>query len=202
MDTTDQTENTPGSMRPAPFAPVVARLLREVLYDEQKELWEALNVYEVPVREYVSKIGLELVKDEREGYAYLRQTEDDEGQVAVSLVRRRPLTYQDSLTCVLLREWLDEFDTSADASSRELYITPKEFRDRMEMFFKDHHDQRKFIKHLDRHIRHMEDMGFLKKVNHDAVHADDYVYQVRRIIKARVTPEQLQYFKEKLQDHA
>ena len=180
----------------------MAKLLKEVLYDDQKDLWKALNVYEVPIRTYICQIGLELIKDEREGYAYLRQMEDDEGNVPVSLIKRIPLTYQDSLTCVLLREWLDDFDTSADASSRELYITPKEFKDRMEMFFKGHHDERKFFKHLDRQIKHMEDMGFMKLVNKDTTHSDDYVYQVRRIIKARVTPEQLQHFKEKLIDHA
>ncbi|MFA0961660.1 DUF4194 domain-containing protein [Roseivirga sp. BDSF3-8] len=201
MDHTNDTLTNTG-LQPAPYAQVVARLLKEVLYDEKKDLWETLTLYEVPIREYVSKIGLELVKDEREGYAYLRQMEDDEGQVMVSLITRRSLTYEDSLTCVLLREWLDDFDASADVSSRELYITPKDFRDRVEMFFKESHDQRKFIKNLGRHIKHMDEMGFLKCVNGNFPHEDDYIYQVRRIIKARVTPEQLQYFKEKLEEHA
>ncbi|MCE7054296.1 DUF4194 domain-containing protein [Algoriphagus sp. AGSA1] len=44
-----------------------------------------------------------------------------------------------------LREWLLEFESS-DLETANLYITPKEFRDRMEMFFKEKANELKFIK--------------------------------------------------------
>jgi hypothetical protein len=59
---------------------VVVSLLRGVLDQEEKaEAWNALLNIQAAVRDYVAVLGLELVLDEAEGYAFLRsRPEDDE----------------------------------------------------------------------------------------------------------------------------
>lgn len=180
---------------PAPWAKVAARLLQGAVFEDQTELWDLLLQYQGELRPYFGKLALELLVDVRDGYAYLRQAEDDMGNLQVSLVTRRALTYEQSLVCVLLREWLDEFETDETADSRELYISPRMFRDRVTLFFAEKSNQLKWIQQLDKHLRTLVDLGFLKPLNTKTSEPDDALYQVRRIIRARVTPDKLEEFK-------
>lgn len=183
----------------APYARSAVKLLQGPVSEDQEDIWNNLIQYQVELAKYFGQIALEVVIDKRDGYAYLRQTELDEAGLTINLVRRIPLTYDLSLVCVLLREWLLEFEAS-DLETANLYITPKAFRDRMEMFFKEKTNELKFIRELNRHLDQCVDMGFLKLVHKDAVTPDDHRYEVKRIIKARVTTEELAKFKQLLED--
>jgi hypothetical protein len=43
-------------------------------------------------------------------------------------------------------------------------------------------------------------MGFLKLVHKDEINPDEHQYEVKRIIKARITPDELSNFKQQLED--
>ena len=76
-------------------------------------LWHALLGLRTRVRDHVAIVGLDLVLDEAEGYAYLRQRPPQEGEAELPrLVARRQLGYQVSLLLGLLRKKLVEFDAS------------------------------------------------------------------------------------------
>src|SRR5260370_6301142 len=96
-----------------PYAPVVLKLLQNPLFSDETASWNLLLSYLTPVQEYFARIGLEVRVHEEDAYAYLHQPalEDDEGQSVVlpRLTRRDHLTYQTTLLCVLLREWLYQF---------------------------------------------------------------------------------------------
>ena len=87
-------------------------MLKGVVYrDGDAGLWQALGELQIRVREYVAVLGLELVLDEAEGCAYLRQRAAGEGEAALPrLVPRRQLSYPVSLLLALLRKKLAEFD--------------------------------------------------------------------------------------------
>ena len=96
----------------APAAPqydlsaVVVPLLKSVLYrDDDSALWTALLKLRPRVRDYVAVLGLDLVLDEAEGYAFLRSRagDDEDSPKLPRLVRRQPLSYQVSLLLALLR---------------------------------------------------------------------------------------------------
>jgi hypothetical protein len=56
------------------FGQVLVTLLQGVLYrDSDASLWQSLFELQARVRDYCATIGLELLLDEAEGYAYLRQ---------------------------------------------------------------------------------------------------------------------------------
>jgi hypothetical protein len=70
----------------------------------------------------------------------------------------------------------------------------------MEMFFKERTNELKFIRELNRHLDQCVDMGFLKLVHKDEINPDEHQYEVKRIIKARITTDELSNFKEQLED--
>lgn len=184
---------------PAPYARSAIRLLQGPVFEDSEDTWNEMIQYQVELTQYFEKIALELIIDKRDGYAYLKQVELDESGSTIGLVRRMPLTYDLTLICVLLREWLLEFESN-DLETANLYITPKQFRDRMEMFFKERTNELKFIKELNRHLEQCVDMGFLKLVHKDEINPDENRYEVKRIIKARITTDELSNFKEQLED--
>ncbi|MNE83351.1 hypothetical protein D3C80_1801600 [compost metagenome] len=68
------------------------------------------------------------------------------------------------------------------------------------MFFKEKTNELKFIKELNKHLDACEKMGFLKIVNKQSSNSDDDLYEVKRIIKARITNDELTRFKQLLED--
>ncbi len=186
----------------APFADVVVKLLQGPLYDESKTLWNELLIHQKQINLYLEQMGLELIVEKNDGYAFLRQIELDESGKTIGLIRRLSLTFEQTLLCVLLREWIDEFETGI-TDNPSLYITHQDFRERIEVFFKDQSNKVKLIKELDRYIRDMIKFGFLKPISGEGSDEQDtQFYEVRRIIKSRITSDKLEEFKNKLQQHA
>ena len=183
----------------APYAKSATKLLQGPIFEDQVEIWNEIAQYQIELAKFFGKIALELVIDKRDGYAYLKQIELDDQGNTIGLIRRMPLTYDLTLVCVLLREWLQEFE-SDDLETANLYITPKQFRDRLEMFFKEKTNELKFVKELNKHMESSEKMGFLKSIYKNPLNSDDDRYEVKRIIKARIKNEELVRFKQLLED--
>ena len=182
----------------APYARAAVKLLQGPVFEDQPDIWDEVNQYHVELIKFFEKIAIKLIVDKRDGYAYLKQIEQDDGST-IGLVRRSPLSYELTLVTVLLREWLLEFESN-DMETTNLYITPKQFRDRLEMFFKEKSNELKFIRELNKYLPECEKLGFLKLVHKDAINADEDRYEVKRILKARVTNEELLRFKMLLED--
>jgi len=183
----------------ANYAKSAVRLLQGPVFEDQQEIWNEVIKYRIELTQYFEKIAVSVIIDNRDGYAYLKQLELDDSGLTIGLIRRMPLTYDLTLVCVLLREWLQEFE-SDDLETTNLYITPKEFRDRLEMFFKEKANELKFIRELNKHLESCEKMGFLRIVHKEPTNPDEDRYEVRRIIKARITNEELTRFKQILED--
>ncbi|MEM7181373.1 MAG: DUF4194 domain-containing protein [Spirochaetota bacterium] len=186
-------------MEITPYAKVAAKLLQGDM-DLDDLLWKELLLYENELRSYFAKIGISLIVSRDDGYAFLTQKElDDEGGT-IGLVRRTPLSFDVSFICVLLREWLDEFETSPSLSAR-YYIRHGEIRERIELFFQENSNQVKFLKDLDLSIRKIVDLGFLREVSKNASKIEEMKYWVKPILKAKISIEQLQEYKNHLENH-
>jgi hypothetical protein len=58
----------------------VTRLFKGVVYAESDEkAWQSLLGLASHVRDYVAVLGLDLILDESEGYAFLKSREDPDG---------------------------------------------------------------------------------------------------------------------------
>ena len=136
MDVAD-TNPSHSARPPHELSSVVVPLLKGVLYQEGNPgLWGSLLNLQVSVRDYVAVLGLNLMLDEAEGYAFLRsrQDEDEDGQAVMPrLVARRQLSYPVSLLLALLRKKLAEFD--AGGGDTRLILSRDEVVELIRIFF-------------------------------------------------------------------
>src|ERR1035437_908474 len=104
----------------ASLSPVLIALMKGITSrDDDPTVWQALLDLQARVREYVAVLGLELILDEAEGYAYLRQRAAAEGEPELArLGGRRPLGYAVSLMLALLRKQLAGVDAGSGESDR------------------------------------------------------------------------------------
>jgi hypothetical protein len=183
---------------------LVITLLRGVLYHEENEkLWNALLQLQTQLRDYVSVLGLQLVLDEAEGYAFLRSRPDDPDadgeQQLLRLVNRRQLTFPVSLLLALLRKKLAEFD--AGGGDTRLVLSRDEIVDLIRLFLPDSSNEARLIDQVDTHINKVVDLGFLRRMKpsssgnvRQAAH-----YEVRRILKSFVDAQWLAELDDKLE---
>ncbi|MFZ3385152.1 MAG: DUF4194 domain-containing protein [Candidatus Methanoperedens sp.] len=181
-----------------PYAPVIIKLLQGVIYNDEKELWDNLIKYHVPIKEYFKIIGIDVLIYETEGFAFLKQKQFDEGPETnlPSLIEKRQLSYPVTLLCVLLVEKLIEFDATEGDSTR-LIIDKDEIKEMLRIFLPEKTNEAKLIDNIDENINKLVKYGFLRKLNDT-----ENKYEVKRILKAKVPAETLQEVKSKLEEYA
>ena len=179
------------------YAPIIVRLFQNVIYDEDRKTWQELISYQQQIRAYFATIGVELHLNETDGFAFLSQPDEMEGQTVPRLVRRMPLSYEITLLLVILREALEEFDVQ-NTESRTLFITNKDLKERIELFFEDKADKVKLLERFDTYINGVVNLGFLKEKSVKGYEEDVKTYEVRRIIKAKINNEKLEEIRSKL----
>jgi hypothetical protein len=156
--------------------------------------------YQAELTRFLQQLGLTLIVDKEDGYAYLEQARLDEEENVTGWVRRTPLGYEESVLLVLLRDMMAEFEVG-EAGARELVRKRREIKEYAELFFRENASRVKFIRDLDRLIDRVEELDFLEKVEHHEL-ADEQRFRIKKIIKARVDNDILENFKQQLSDHA
>jgi hypothetical protein len=175
----------------------IIRLMQGVIYRElDEDTWLTLDRSGAGVRDHFATIGVEVVVDDAEGYAYLRTRPDDEDEEPLPrLVRRRTLTYNVSLLLVLLRKRLLEFETSG--SEGRLVLTREQILEMLRVFQADSSNEARIVDHAERTIAKAVELGFLRPLRGQSEH-----WEVRRILKAYVDAQTLSDFAGKLQQYA
>jgi hypothetical protein len=178
------------------LSPLLIALFKGVLYqDRNPELWQGLIKLQAAVRDYISVLGLELIFDEAEGYAYLRQRLPLEGETEQPrLVTRRQLSYPVSLLLVLLRKKLAEHDASG--AEPRLILHREQLIDIMRVFLPDTANEAKLMDRIDAHINKVVELGFLRRLR-----GQDAQFEIRRILKAFVDAQWLAGFEDKLKEY-
>lgn len=188
-DTTDTPARTPEEL-----PGVVTRLFRGVVYAESDEkVWQALIALESQARDYVAVLGLDLILDESEGYAFLRSREDPDGTLP-RLIARRRLTFDVSLLLALLRGRMLEFDTNS--SELRLIMSEQEIADMVAVFLPESSNQARIMDRLGANIKKVVELGFLRKLR-----GQTDTYEVARILKAYVDAQWLEEFDARLADY-
>ncbi len=177
---------------------VVVTLLKGVLYqDENASLWSQLLQLQAAVRDYVAVLGLDLILDEAEGYAFLRSHPDldnPETPAIPRLVARRQLSYPVSLLLALLRKKLAEHDASGGET--RLILSRDEIVELIRIFLPAGSNEAKLIDQVETHLNKIADLGFVRRLR-----GQNQMYEVRRIIKAFVDAQWLSDFDARLADY-
>jgi hypothetical protein len=180
------------------YSKAIVRLLKGTV-ERNNAVWNDIITYQTEIQDYISVIGLELIVKKDEGFAFVKQVELDEGNT-LNLVSRRQIGFETSIVLVVLRQILEEFDSNpTETQSFEKFITNTEIKEEVELFLPEKYNRVKFIKELDKYIKSTEDLGFLIEKNKKD---NETKYQIHRIIKEKITLNDLQEFKNKLQEYA
>lgn len=175
---------------------VLISLMKGVTFAEaDPPLWQSLLALQARVRDYISVLGLELMLDELEGYAYLRQRPTPDGEAELPrLVQRRQLGYPVSLLLALLRKRLAEFD--AASSDARLILGRDDIVELMRLFLPETSNQARLMDRIDTHINRIAELGFLRRLR-----GQDDKFEVRRILKAFVDAQWLSEFNQHLESY-
>lgn len=175
----------------------IIKLMTGVVYREvHEEVWRTLERDISTVRDHFAQIGVDVVVDDTEGYAYLKAREPDEGEDPLPrLVRRRALTYNVSLLLLLLRKRMVEFEASG--SEGKLVVERDQMIEMLRVFLRDSSNEARVVGEADRTISQIANLGFLTplKGQRDA-------WEVRRILKAYIDAETMADFSGRLIEYA
>lgn len=185
----------------APFAAVIIKLLQGPVYADDKNIWRELLGWQSAIQEYFGKIGMELIITEQDGFARVMQPETDENDdnPLPRLMKKQSLNYEATLLAVMLREGLEEFDVKSEGT--KFYLTQKEIKERIELFYIEQTNKSKLWKDLSKPITSLINIGILKLNREDTVNKDNNQYEIKRIIKAFISNDKLEEIKNKLSNY-
>jgi hypothetical protein len=189
----DESLDASGRVSRAPkLGPVLVHLLKGVVYRDQHPLiWDDLRTLQSAALDYFKTIGLDLVVDEADGFAYLRQDPDlDEG--TPRLIQRRPMSAPMSLLCVLLRKKMVEAD--AGGGDGRVILSHEQITEMMRLFWPRRADESRIDDRIEQQIRRAVEFELLKPLK-----SDGQAYELRPIIKALVDADWLAGLDEKLE---
>ena len=169
-------------------APAVAA----AVYQDLTEVMQTLLRHGAPVRDHFDTIGVDVVVDETEGYAYLRAREDKDG--LPRLVNRRSLSYPVSLLLVLLRKRMVEWESTGQEA--RLILTREQIVEMVSLFLADSSNQARQLDQVDATLTKVVDLGFLRRLR-----GQRDTFEVRRILKAYVDAQTLADFAGRLEDY-
>jgi hypothetical protein len=179
-----------------PYSKAIVRLLKSTV-ERTSNVWDDIILYQNEIQDYISQIGLELIVKKDEGFAFVKQLEDSEGKT-LGLVTRRQIGFETSIVLVVLRQSLEDFDSNPTQLASEKFITDTEIKDELELFLQEGYNKLKFQKDLDKYIRSVVELGFLKEISKKE---NETKYQIHRIIKEKITLDILQDFQTKLKEY-
>ena len=142
----------------------IIKLMQGVIYRETNEdVWRTLERNGAPVLDHFARIGVRVIIDEVEGYAYLKTSAPDEGEDPLPrLVQRRELSYNASLLLLLLRKRLAEFEAGGEEG--KLVLERDAITEMLRLFLPDSTDEVRIVKRVDASITQVVKLGFLEEL--------------------------------------
>lgn len=175
--------------------PLIALMKGVVFREKDERLWQQLEEGQIAVRDYVQVLGLELLLDASEGYAWLKTREPVEGQDPLPrLVGRRQLSYPVSLIIALLRKKLAESDSSGE--NTRLILSVEEIADMVKVFFPTSGNEAGLVDRINIHLNKIADLGFIRRLK-----GQKDKIEVIRILKAFVDAQWLNEFDDRLKEY-
>ena len=176
----------------------IIKLMQGVIYRETNEdVWRTLERNGAPVLDHFARIGVRVIIDEVEGYAYLKTSAPEEGEDPLPrLVQRRELSYNASLLLLLLRKRLAEFEAGGEEG--KLVLERDAITEMLRLFLPDSTDEVRIVKRVDASITQVVKLGFLEELRG----AHQLSWEVKRIIKAYVDAETMADFASTLAAYA
>lgn len=178
------------------WSPVAVRLLQGVVEFDDERMWDLVLRHRSTLESYLARIGLILVVDAADGYAFVRQSKEGElGEEAADipkLLRRRILGYSATVLSVLLREELRRSDEQVDRPRCTVELGT--LYDTWRTFVPGSNDDKTTRRDFDAALATVREVGFIRPLGESKE-----TIEVRRVIKARLPVEELERLRDDLQ---
>ena len=186
----------PPEAGPSDLSLAVIQLMKGPVYrDTHEKIWGLVLSLRHQVSDHVEVLGLQVVVDESEGYAYLRSRPAlDDTDEFPRLVYRRTLSFHVSVLLALLRKRLAEFD--ATSSDPRLILHRDQIVEMLRLFVSGSSNEARIVDAIEAHINKVVELGFLRRLR-----GEQEVFEVRRILKAYVDGQWLADFDARLGEY-
>jgi hypothetical protein len=156
--------------------------------------WQSILDLQAPIKDHVELLGLDLMLDEAEGYAWLssRVAEEDSPEMP-RLVARRQMTYPVSLILALLCRKMVE---SESAGETRLILSRDEVVELVRVFLPATANEAKLLEQVDSHLNRIVEYGFARRMR-----GQDHLIEVKRILKSFVDAQWLSEFDRRLEEY-
>ena len=185
-------------------------LLKGPVYEnDDRKIWAILLRCRENIDNYFRVIGLHVLIEEEDGYAYLEQikdsvekgmeSEEEVDETLPRLIRKIPFSYKMSMLLVLLRQEMDKFTSSMNESSYPI-LHKREIMGLVKSFTKEASDQTKFNSDVDNMINKLVELTYLKpkeKLLSSKI-SDETEFELSPIIKSKINANVMKEMLEKL----
>ena len=174
------------SAPPEALSIAAASLLQGVVYaEEDARTWTAIGTHLPALRDHFRVLGLRVIVDDAERFAYLR-TEEELPEGMPRLQRRHTLSKHATVLAILLRQRLQQSDSAGDIA--RVVLSAEELVEMMRLYYAEGTTEDRVLGS----VRTLINLGFLRKLS------GDNGFEVRRIVKAVITAEWIATFGQQL----
>ncbi len=176
----------------------VVHLLKGPVFESDGDRWNQVASGRGEINSFVRQIGLRVIVDTIDGFAYLEQLPPDELGDRPRLIKKRTLSLPVTIYGVFLRQELDRAIKDDPALAR-VKRTYRQIRDLVIEFFpqsnNDSADRRLAMTYLNELI----EMGFLRKTS--AASGPDEEFELTRFLRAKFNPAATQDLIDRIRKH-
>jgi len=188
----------PSNSRPE-WQHAAVQLLQCPVFEHETERWRRVTQCKSEIDGYFRQIGLRLIVDTLEGYAYLEQLSSEELLDLPRIMRRRQLSPGTTIYGLFLRQELDRA-IKDDPTITRVKRTVKQIRELVTEFFpvtnNDSADRRLAVNHLN----DLAELGFVHRVA-DSGEGNETEYELTRLLRAKFNPDAAQDLIQRIQTH-
>ena len=176
---------------------MAVHLLQGPVFEHDSDRWQRVIAAKNELPGYFSQIGLRLIVDTAEGYAYLEQLPDEELGDMPRIVKRRQLSLQATVYGFFLRQELDRM-LKEDPAIVRVRLPLHAARELVAEFFpatnNDTADRQTSLKHLGE----LADLGFVRRVSESG---EEPVFELTRLLRAKFNPAAADELLSRIRNH-
>jgi len=162
-------------------------LLQGPVFEHETERWRRVSHGRKDIDGYFRQIGLRLVIDPLEGYAYIDQVSDEERRELPRIMRRRQLSLGATVYGLFLRQELDRA-IKDDPTVTRVRRTLRFIRDLVSEFYPTTNNEPADRRLAVSHLSDLAELGFVQRVA-DSGEGNEAEYELTRLLRAKFNPQ-------------
>lgn len=162
-------------------------LLQGPVFEHETERWRRVAQGSKEIDGHFRQIGLRLVIDPLEGYAYLDQVSDEERRELPRIMRRRQLSLGATVYGLFLRQELDRA-IKDDPTVTRVRRNLKFIRDLVAEFYPPTNNEPADRRLAASHLSDLAELGFVQRVA-DSGEGNEAEYELTRLLRAKFNPQ-------------